>query len=127
MFRSWFAALVFAAFAFGAQLGVAPALAKKSPPPAAPPSYDEEGRAAVPRQRAAGSINGRVVAIDYRSGMMTVDAPRGRFDVIVLPSTNIQGPNGGFRTIADVVRGAKVHVLMSQRGNEFIAQIITLK
>jgi len=88
--------------------------------------YGERGE--VFRQRYAGAIDGRVVGIDYGSGTMTVlTRHRGLIDVVVLPSTSIQALSRGFRTIADIVKGEHVHVLMSRRGDHFIAQIINLK
>ena len=52
---------------------------------------------------------------------------RGLMDVVVLPSTSIQASENGFHTIADIVRGERVHVFLSQRGDHFFAEIINLK
>jgi hypothetical protein len=80
------------------------------------------------RARNGGVIEGQVVAVDYRAGTMAVQTPnRGRVDVIVLPSTNIQDAKNKFHTIADIDRGAHVQVFTSQRGALFIAQIIHLR
>jgi len=79
------------------------------------------------RQRNGGQIRGHVIGVDYRSGVMTVQGRNGRvLDILVLPSTTISG-RSGFQTISDISRGAQVHVIMSRRGNNFIAQIITLR
>ena len=75
----------------------------------------------------AGSIDGTVTAIEYRAGMMSVAAGARHLDVTILPSTNITGKGDGFRTIADIHKGAHVHVLLSQRGETYSAQIITLR
>jgi len=80
------------------------------------------------RARNGGIIEGQVVAVDYRAGTIAVQTPnRGRVDVIVLPSTNIQDVKNKFHTIADIDRGARVQVFTSQRGALFIAQIIHLR
>jgi hypothetical protein len=87
-----------------------------------------EREGVVVHQRYAGAINGRVVSIDYGTGLLTVDTPRrGRMLVTILPSTSIQGQRGAFHTIADIARGERVHVVMSRRGDAFIAQIITIR
>ncbi len=74
----------------------------------------------------AGTIDGSVVAIDYRAGTMSVQSGSRKVDIVVLPSTNIQGPGNAFHTIADIQKGAHVRVLMSQRGSTFTAQLIHL-
>jgi hypothetical protein len=75
-----------------------------------------------------GVIDGEVVAVDHRAGTLSVQTQhRGRIDVIVLPSTNIQDSKNRFHTIADVARGDRVEVFVSQRGPSYIAQIINLR
>jgi hypothetical protein len=116
-------------------LGFAVAAAQPPPPPPPPPVHvvvprpiygEHEGWAF--HQRAAGAIDGKVIAIDYRSGTITVHTQhRGIMEVIVLPSTSIEAQKTGFDTIADIVPGERVHVLLSRRGNNFIAQIINLR
>lgn len=83
--------------------------------------------ATVAPAKSAGTIDGVVTAVDYRSNTMTVTAGSRKVDVTVLPSTNIQGPNNGFRTIADIQKGSHVRVLLSQRAGTYTAQIITLR
>jgi hypothetical protein len=78
--------------------------------------------------RNGGVIEGEVVAVDHRAGTLSIQtANRGRIDVIVLPSTNIQDSKNKFHTIADIDRGERVDVFVSQRGPLFIAQIIHLR
>ena len=77
--------------------------------------------------KSGGTIEGLVTAIDYRSSTMSVAAGPRKVDVTILPSTNIQGPGSGFRTIADIAKGSHVRVLLSQRAGLFTAQIITLR
>jgi len=77
--------------------------------------------------RNAGTIVGRVEGIDYKTGVMTVVTlgARRTYDVLVVPGTNILG-NRDFHTIADLKRGARVEILMSQHGATYTAQIIHL-
>ena len=87
---------------------------------------DSSKSAALAPGKSGGTIDGVVTAIDYRSNTMSVDAGARKVDVMILPSTNIQGPKNGFRTIADIQKGTRVRVLLSQRAGLFTAQIITL-
>lgn len=89
------------------------------------PKKDVAGAAAS--AKSGGMIDGQVTAIDYRSNTMSVASGSRKVDVTILPSTNIQGPNNGFRTIADIQRGSHVRVLLSQRAGLYPAQIITLR
>jgi len=77
--------------------------------------------------RNAGTIVGRVDSIDYKTGVMTVvtQGAKRTYDVLVVPGTNILG-NRDFHTIADLKRGARVEILMSQHGATYTAQIIHL-
>jgi hypothetical protein len=86
----------------------------------------KESSAAAPA-KSAGTIEGQVTAIDYRSNTMSVAAGSRKVDITILPSTNIQGPHNGFRTIADIQKGSHVRVLLSQRAGLYTAQIITLR
>jgi hypothetical protein len=45
---------------------------------------------------------------------------------MVLPSTNIQGHDGDFHTIADLYRGQRVRIFMSRRDGVYFAQLIHL-
>jgi hypothetical protein len=83
--------------------------------------------ATIAPAKSAGTIDGIVTVVDYRSNTMTVTAGSRKVDVTVLPSTNIQGPHNGFRTIADIQKGSHVRVLLSQRAGTYTAQIITLR
>jgi len=111
-----------------AVLATAPALGFGSAVLAAPsPSPSASVDVAVPAKD-AGSIEGRIENIDYHTGLMTVDVLRGArrtYDVLVVPGTNIQGAKD-FHTIADLKKGARVQVLMSQHGSTYTAQIIRL-
>jgi hypothetical protein len=132
--RPPFVPLVLVALIMTAFAGPAFAAPRPYPPPTYLPYVDQTeddggggGGQNQFRQRNAGSIRGHVINVDYRSGMMTVQNRKGRIlDILVLPSTNISG-RSGFQTIADISRGAQVHVIMSRRGDHFIAQIINLR
>jgi hypothetical protein len=84
----------------------------------------EQGDDARSASRNAGVLEGRVVSVDRERGMMTIQSAHGRYDVVVLPSTNIQGHDGAFHTIADLERGQLVRVFMSQREGIYFAQFI---
>jgi len=94
--------------------------ATESPDPDANPSP-------AVKARYAGVVEGIVAAVDYRVGMISIQMPGRRMDVTVLPSTTIQSSTNTFHTIADIVKGQRIQVVMSQRGNNFIAEIIHLR
>jgi hypothetical protein len=87
---------------------------------------DETDKAPAAPAKNAGSIDGQVVAVDYKVGHITVKAATTQYDVVVLPSTEFRGHNNNFHTIADIQKGAHVHVMMSQRAGTYTAQIIRL-
>ncbi len=79
-----------------------------------------------PQAKNGGTVDGQVVAIDYRASTMAVQAGSKRLQIHVLPSTNIQGPGNAFHTIADIQKGAHVRVMLSQVGSTYNAQLIDL-
>lgn len=80
------------------------------------------------RAKNAGVVEGEVVSVDYQRGTINLLTPsRGRVDVTVLPSTNIQGRGDSFHTIADISRGSRLRVFLSQRAGQFFAQFIHLR
>ncbi len=77
--------------------------------------------------RDGGMIDGQIASVDYQRGFITVQSPaRGKIDVQVLPSTNIQGRGNSYHGISDLNRGDHVHVFTSQSGNHYTAQIIQI-
>jgi hypothetical protein len=103
------------------------AVAAPTPAPT-PTPYD-----AAPAR--AKTIDGQVTGVDFKTSVITVSTSSGKYDVIVLPSTNIQsckpGPvptncKPGFYSIADIAKGLNVHVTLSQRGLENRAQVISI-
>jgi len=83
-------------------------------------------QAAQDDAKAAGTIEGQVVAIDYGGSTMSVESGGKTIDVTILPSTNIEGGGNDFHSIADIKKGQKLRVLLSKRGSMYSAQIITL-
>jgi hypothetical protein len=80
------------------------------------------------RPHNAGIVEGQVVSVDYQKGMIGLQTPRrGRVDVMVLPSTNIQGRGDSFHTIADISRGSRLRIFLSEQAGRLIAQIIHLR
>jgi basic membrane lipoprotein Med (substrate-binding protein (PBP1-ABC) superfamily) len=92
---------------------------------------DDEGDQATDKAehaRNAGVVEGEVLSVDYQRGLIALQSPkRGRVDVFVLPSTNIQGRGDSFHTIADISRGSRLRIFLSRRAGRFIAQIIHLR
>jgi hypothetical protein len=86
---------------------------------------DVDKTTALPAKN-AGSIDGQVVSVDYKLGHIGVKAGGTQYDVVVSPSTEFRGHNNNFHTIADIQKGARVHVMMSQRAGTYTAQIIRL-
>jgi hypothetical protein len=78
------------------------------------------------RAKNAGTIEGDVVAVDYRTGTISVQSGSRRIEIVVLPSTNIVGSDK-FHTIADIQKGSHVVVILSQRAGTYSAQIIRLR
>lgn len=76
----------------------------------------------------AASVDGVVTNVKYGSGLITVHAgDHHDVEIVVLPSTTIVGKHAGFFTFSDLRRGAHVHVLMSERGGIFVAQMIDVR
>jgi Cu/Ag efflux protein CusF len=129
--------MVLCAFAVPAVTGAQAALpvppaasadAASAPTPSPAPSISPGAESPL-SAKDAGTIDGHVSGIDYKSGKMTVDVVEGgakkSYDVLVVPGTTIQG-HKDFHTIADLKKGAHVQVLMSRHGTTNTAQIIRL-
>jgi hypothetical protein len=78
------------------------------------------------RAKDAGTIEGDVVGVDYRTGTIAVQSGARRIEIVVLPSTNIVGSDK-FHTISDIQKGSHVVVILSQRAGTYSAQIIRLR
>jgi len=92
--------------------------------PRAAPSF--VAQATQDDAKAAGTIEGQVLSIDYGASTMSVDSGGKTIDVRILPSTNIEGGGDDFHSIADIKKGQRLRVLLSKRGSTYSAQIITL-
>jgi hypothetical protein len=93
-----------------------------------PKDAKAEERPKAEHAKNGGVVEGQVVSVDYQSGVIgLMTADRGRVDVMVLPSTNIQGRGDSFHTIADIARGSRLRIFLSQRAGQFFAQIIHLR
>jgi len=94
----------------------ASAAPKDSPAPAATAS-------AADHPRDGGIIAGRITSVDYQRNIIAVN----RTPISVMPSTQIQGSDPGYRSITDLKPGMSVEVYTSQVAGKYIAQIITLR
>lgn len=105
-------------FAFAVLSPAAMAAPSPSPAPSAPASDVKDG----------GMISGKVTAIDYQRSVLGVDAgSRGRIDVWVMPSTNIQGKDAGYHSFSDLSKGQRVQILSSIADGKYVAQIIRIR
>lgn len=73
--------------------------------------------------RDGGIIAGKITSIDYQRSIIAVN----KTDITIMPSTQIQGSDPGYRAITDLKPGMAVRVYTSQIAGKYIAQIITLK
>jgi hypothetical protein len=106
------------------------AAAAPSPSPSPSPSSSPSASAsATPSQvRNGGTIEGRVASIDYQRNILGVDTPaRGRIDVSVMPSTNIQGNDSAYHTFTDLKTGQRVQIMSSIADGKYVAQIIRIR
>jgi hypothetical protein len=87
----------------------------------------EDKGSSIERSHDAGVVEGHISSVDRAHGLMTVQSRHGDYDIIVLPSTTIQGWGSDFHTIADLRRDQLVQVFMSRRGKVYFAQIIHLR
>lgn len=93
--------------------------------PKATPSASATPAAAETRE--GGTIVGRVTAVDYQRGTLSVDTgAQGKVDVSVMPSTSVQSDEPGYHTLTDVAKGSKVQIFVSKSAGKAIAQIIRL-
>jgi len=107
------AVLVSSLFAVSARAVADP---KDTPAPAVTP-------AAADHPHDGGIISGKITSVDYRRNFMIVN----RTDIVLMPSTQIQGSDPGYRVITDLKPGMSVDVYTSLVAGKYIAQIITLR
>ncbi len=116
--RTMILATTLALAAFGP---VAVFAAAQSPSPAASASAEAA-------HHDAGRASGTIVGVDYQNAVITLNAAgRGKIDISVLPSTQIQGKDSGYHAISDLKPGTRVDVDMSESGGHYTAQIIKIR
>ncbi len=77
--------------------------------------------------RARGVITGSVVGVDYAHGVVRLLSGRTILDIVILPGTGIVRPGNQYGTIADLVRGTRVAVYVSQVGGRLMAELIRIR
>jgi hypothetical protein len=96
-------------------------LAASAAPTAAP-------GAAADQVHNGGTIEGKLVAIDYQRNILGVDAfGRGHIMVSVMPSTSIQGRDSGYHAFTDLKTGQRLQILSSIADGKYVAQIIRIR
>ena len=88
---------------------------------------NDDDENAQSQARARGIINGSVAGVDYAHGVVRVVSGRGVVDIMVLPGTGIVRPGNQYGTIADLVRGTRVAVYVSQVGGRLVAELIRIR
>jgi hypothetical protein len=79
------------------------------------------------RVRDGGTIAGRLVAVDYQTSIIVVDAgPRGRLVVLVRPSTSIQAKDSAYHSFSDLKPGQRLEIFSSVADGKYVAQIILI-
>jgi hypothetical protein len=71
-------------------------------------------------------VSGKIVAIDFASASILVETPHGRVPIAVTPSTSIfRGED--FASFAELGRGSRVDIDVSDVGGRLVAQIIRIR
>lgn len=100
-------------------IAVAPLAAVAAPSPEPPPAAGDV--------RNGGTIDGRLTAVDFQRSVIGVDAgPRGRFELVVMPSTSIEGKDSAYHSFTDLKAGQRVEIFSSIAGGQYVAQIIRI-
>lgn len=112
----------FASATLAAVLGAAgTGFAVADPPPWAHALPLADGRA-----RSHAVVSGRIAAIDFASASILVETPHGRVPIAVTPSTSIfRGED--FASFAELARGSRVDIDVSDIGGRLVAQIIRIR
>ncbi len=96
--------------------------------PALAQNFQEPTGANYVPSKSAGEVEGQILSMDYQKSLLSVQSKsRGKLDILVLPSTNIVDKDNGYASIADLKKGTRVKILLSQRANTLNAQIIQLQ
>jgi hypothetical protein len=119
--------MVRSAFVTRSLLAAAAALFLPAAPAMAQNFQEPTGATYVP-SKSAGEVEGQIVSMDYQRSLLSLQTKsRGKLDILVLPSTNIVDKDNGYASIADLKKGARVKILLSQRASTLNAQIIQLQ
>ena len=95
--------------------------------PKAPPAPSAAASPAQDDARDGGVIEGRVTAVDYQRGTLSVDTgSQGKVDVSTMPSTSVQSDDPGYHSLTDVAKGSRVQIFISKTAGKAVAQIIRL-
>lgn len=114
---------IFASTALAAALAAAGGTALADPPPWAHGHGMPLVSGGVARSHAV--VSGRIVGVDLPTASILVETPRGRVPIAVTPSTSIfRGEN--FASFAELGRGSRVDVDVSDIGGRLVAQIIRI-
>ncbi len=71
-------------------------------------------------------VSGRVVGVDFATASILVETSHGRVPIAVTPSTSIfRGEN--FASFAELGRGSRVDIDVSEIGGRLVAQIIRIR
>jgi len=77
--------------------------------------------------RARGVVSGLIVGVDYAYGTLRLQTAHGVLDITILPGTSIVRRKDEYGTIADLARGTRVEVYVSQiAGGRLFAQLIRI-
>ena len=113
---------IFATAALAAVFGTAGSgFALADPPPWAHALPLADGAA-----RSHAIVSGRIVGIDFASASILVETQHGRVPIAVTPSTSIfRGQD--FASFAELERGSRVDIDVSDVGGRLVAQIIRIR
>jgi hypothetical protein len=91
-----------------------------------PPPWAHSVRQGFEAPHSHGMVSGRILAVDYGDAAIVVATPRGPVPVAVTPSTSIFR-GGGYASLADLSRGARVDIDVTDVGGRLIAQVIRIR
>lgn len=105
-----------------AALALAGANSALADPPPWAHARDHANMFVAPRQ---GVVSGVVVFVDYASSRIVVNTPHGAVPILVTPSTSIFHGRSD-TSFAEIARGSRVDVDVSELGGVLVAQIIRI-
>lgn len=91
-----------------------------------PPPWAHALPLADGRARSHAVVSGRIVAVDFASASILVETAHGRVPIAVTPSTSIfRGED--FASFAELGRGSRVDIDVSDMAGRLVAQIIRIR